>query len=233
MIAALIKNTRIVSRATILRLGIVILLANSALHAEYINTASSWDGTSYIYPFGEINTASYGQTITTGSTETFLNGFSFLVQTTTLNPSQFEAFVMEWDTVGSMVKGPVLYQSPMVIHNQSNGFDQITVNPNVNLAPNTKYAIFFSASNVFDGLLDEARFANTGDLYAGGEFIYQNNGSNFGQLSTSDWNTTFIGSGDLAFTATLVSVPEPTSVLLMSIGIGGLALRFQRNKSRN
>ncbi len=92
-------------------------------------TTSSWNGSSFISPFGESNTATYGQTFTVGS-EASLDNFTFYLNDN-VNPdfTDFEAFVMGWD--GTRARGGVLYQSASLSttnNNGSDGFEEFSIN---------------------------------------------------------------------------------------------------------
>ena len=55
----------------------VAALGSSAAFAAHINTLKSWDGSSYVQPFGCPDTTTYGQVITVPKGETTLNKFTF------------------------------------------------------------------------------------------------------------------------------------------------------------
>jgi hypothetical protein len=215
------------------RLALIALFAaigQSSIQAEFINTFPAWDGSSYVYPFGETDTATYGQTITTGATDTVLQDFSFLIRTTTVNPSRFEAYVMAWDSVNSRATGSVLYQTGMYTNAVGPVFSEIFVPVGVNLNPNSEYVLFFSASNVFDGNEDAADFAYVGEEYAGGDFVYINNSNDFSLVNTASWVTNHLGGVDLAFKANLTAVPEPASWALIAGGLAIVGVKRLRRK---
>ena len=64
------------------------------------------------FPFGETNTATYGQTFTVQAGNTLMNSFTFLVNDN-LNPDfvDFEAFVAPWDGTKA---GALLFESAMI-----------------------------------------------------------------------------------------------------------------------
>ncbi len=215
-----------------LRIGFAILglmCARSPLRAEFINTFPSWNGSDYIFSFGETDTATYGQTITTNGTDVLLQDFSFLIRTDSPTPSNFQAYVMQWDSINSHATGPVLFQSGANSNPQGPDFVEIAVPAGVALAPNTEYVLFFNATFQFDGQSDAAWFASVSDVYAGGSFVFINNNSDFGLLTTNAWTTNWIGTGDLAFKARLNPVPEPASWVMLSTGIV-LGLNHLRRK---
>lgn len=213
------------SHVALMLLGLVC--ASSSAHAEFINTFPSWNGSDNIFFFGEPNTATYGQTITTNATDVYLQDFSFLIRTVSTAPTDFQAYVMQWDSVNSRATGPVLFQSAAYSNPQSNLFVEIPVPTGLMLMPNTEYVLFFNASLQFDGNMDETQFATVGDVYSGGAFVFSNNGSDFGSLTTNSWTTGWIGSGDLAFKANLV--PEPASWMILG---SGLVLSLMHNRQR-
>src|SRR5690348_6332695 len=86
--------------------------------ASTIDTTPFWNRTDYASAVGEyqstpdsVDTASFGQTITVGPTDTRLNSFLFFVYDYYPAPGQkpmnLAAYVMAWD--GAKAVGPVLY----------------------------------------------------------------------------------------------------------------------------
>jgi hypothetical protein len=63
----------------------------------------------------------------------------------------------------------------------------------------------------------------------GGGFGFTNNGTDFGALTTTDWDCAVCESPNVWFKADLTSVPEPAFLLLLGIGLFGLGLmRWRR-----
>jgi len=219
----------------ILGFGAVLLgLASASPGTTIIDTVPAWNGSSSVIYFGEPDTATYGQTITTDATDTVLDSFTFYLSNVSANPSTFAAYVMQWDAGTSMATGPVLYTSSPMVSAASTPFTAFTVNPSVTLAPNTEYVLFFNVSNFFDGFAEDVAWGQpqNQDLYAGGEFVFLNNGNNFGALTTSTWTTGWLGAGgDLAFEAVLSPVPEPASLALMGLGAAGLLVVQRRRQA--
>jgi hypothetical protein len=194
--------------------------------ASTIDTTSTWNGTDSVIYFGEPDTATYGQTFTVGS-DNVLNDFTFWLNDTSA-PSTFAAYVMAWD--GSKATGSILYQSGQRSTTGAAGMEQFTFNTGgTSLASGQKYVAFLNASNFFDTVNDETEMGLTSDVYAGGDFVYINNSSDFSLLTTTNWNCAECGFGDTAFTANFASasaqaVPEPSSSLGL-LAFGGFVAR--------
>lgn len=214
----------------ILIITATLALSTTVNAATVIDTISSWDGTSSIVDFGETNTATYGQTFTV-DTQNQLNSFTYLMNDH-LNPDfvNFEAFVMAWD--GTKATGSILYQSsPITTTNNAglDGFESFTVNTGgLNLTTGNQYVAFFSASNLFDGVNGTSSWAYNNDVYSGGNFVYLNNGDNFSNLTTNNWNQR---DRDLAFSMNFTSpIPEPSTYALMLGGLGLVGFMAYRRK---
>jgi hypothetical protein len=192
--------------------------------ADLITTMPSWPNTHpYILPFGESNTATYGQTITVGA-DTRLTNFTFQMRTERFpGPSVFAGYVMQWDSVNNRATGPVLFTSSTQSRSAGDAdFSPVSINPNINLVSGLQYVLFLSASNFFDTIGDQADFGwiDSGSVYGSGQFVFQNNGSTFGDLSSQTWSS--FGGLDLAFSANLErldpAAPAPAGLALAGIG---------------
>ncbi len=228
--------------------AVVALAAVSPTQAAFITTLPSWDGNQGITGFGEPNTATFGQTITVGATETFLTNFSFQVATDPTNISRFQAYVMAWDSINKVAVGSILFQSAVITNTgpatPPSPYNAINVITNVQLTANQEYVLFFNTSNNFDNVNDFAAFgAITPDAYTGGSFVFNNNGNQFGDLSTTPWTVGYPGddvnppTADLAFTANLQDAPlnptpAPAGVVLFGLGFAsfGMFRSFRRSK---
>lgn len=200
-----------------------------------IDTTPMWNATNAVSPFGEQNTATYGQTITAPAGAPILTSFSFFLDDY-MNPdtADFQAYVFAWD--GQKATGPALFQSSPISttnNNGNDGFEEIAISTGtIALTAGQEYVLAFNASNQFDSEIGTARWgtinnhASGPDTYAGGTFVFLNNGSDFSQLNSTPWSER---DGDLAFKATFV--PEPSSIMLLCLG--GLGVVFRRKRPTN
>jgi hypothetical protein len=206
-----------------------------------IDTTSSWDGASTVFSFGSSATQTYGQTITTPIVDNVLNSFSFILgKTLNGNPFTFQGYVAQWD--GSKATGPILYSSGDQTYS-GGGFQTYTFNTgSLALTPDQQYVLFLNASSsAASGYTGQALISNSA-TYSGGDFVYHNNGTNFGALTTTNWDGQGGTYGDTAFTASFsspVAVPWETdalpvvgSTVLFGLGIWGKHKLAQRKTNK-
>jgi hypothetical protein len=158
-------------------------------------------GRNPVHPvLGVTNTATYGQTITATASQTRLSSFTFQLNQTSGTAPQYQAFVYQWDATNQRITGSALFASGVFTAPSGAAFSPVTINTgSVVLTPGQQYVLFLSTSNQqpqANGSYKYGSVANT--AYAGGQFVFQNNGANFNQLSTTTWTTIAI---DLAFQA--------------------------------
>jgi len=211
--------------------AVAALVSAAGSQAQTIDTSASWDGSSYIAPFGEGidgeggDTATYGQTFVSPGAGTSLTSFTFWLDSVGgSGPTRFAGYVMEFGSAG--VVGPVLFESAEVSLAISDptspyvpSFSEVTFNvPSLALDPARTYVAFISALQFFDEIDDTA---NAGylfdDAYAGGGFWFSN-ALTWSDLVNNDWEN-YIGGGtrDLAFHATFTTIPEPSTYALGAV----------------
>jgi len=210
-------------------LGAVGLLLFVSLPTTAQTVISTSGGGAPISPFGEPDAQTFGQTFT-APTDNFLQSLTFY-----LGPAPsvlFKAYVFQWDAILGRATGAALFSSDPMAGPKFFGptFTPVSVNTfNLSLLPGMMYVAFFSSSglsSIGEVALQDAWESPGFDEYAGGAFVYLNNGENAAAWTTQTWLTDRQGVGSdvrftLAFTPTAV-VPEPSSAALVGTGLLGL-----------
>jgi hypothetical protein len=216
--------------------GAAFSAAAPALADTVIDTTQTYGGD--LQPFGEPDTATYGQTFLVGA-DNVLNNFSLFLDGPAASPLSFKAYLFAWD--GSKASGPALYTSGIRQFGGSpfdNPAEFTFSTGNLQLLSGQRYVAFVSTSEVQDGNEISVFMPTSGDdgnLIPGGGLVYYNNGADFAALTTNTWDYTGGSFGDFWFKATLSAgtssdVPETASWAMMVAGFGmaGAALRSQR-----
>ncbi len=212
--------------------GLVLWVAYLC-HADTVLSASQFD---QIKPWGVTDTATYGQTITTPTTDTELTSFTFYLgpQYSGSGPIEYQSYVYAWDATTRMATGPVLYQSSVSTFTANGSLDPVTFTPDVNLTAGDQYVLFFSTSGLQGGQPDSTIYwgYNQNDPYTGGSYVFLNNGDDPSQWTSTAWDVA--SAADLAFTADFASpVPEPRlAVLLFGMVFCLVAYRLRKRRSR-
>jgi PEP-CTERM motif len=210
------------------------------------DTTPEWDGITSIAGFGSVQsgfTPTFGQTfLAPGSASLLLNFSFFLTDFTPGDVLTFQPAVYQWS--GSPLGGnppqgafgsPIFVGSNVTFQDTGN-FQQVTVDTGgVPLTPGATYVALltttdsgsFSQNSSATGLY---QWGLTGFFIhqpnnGGGGFVFNSNTDN-SQLNNGSWDTTD-DFGDLAWTATLLTVPEPNSLIPLGLGLAGL-LAFRR-----
>lgn len=223
-------------RKQTLVLGVVLTIGllgglRPAAAQTTLTTLPAWNGTDNVSPFGEPHNTTFGQTFTAPS-ESTLNNFTFYMRPASGGSVNFKAYVMAWD--GAKASGPILYESGVYSSTLTPGFTPYTINTGgVSLSTGSRYVAFFSASGLLQGSTNTTSWGlPTSNPYADGEFVFINNGNDFGALSSSNWNQ-FFSAYDLAFEMNFSSgspsaVPEPSAALLFLPALGVMAFLKRR-----
>lgn len=132
-----------------------------------------------------------------------MSGFTFELSQGGGTPPQYQAFVYAWDPVNKVITGSSLYTSGVFTAPSGAAYTPVSFNTgNVVLTPGQQYVLFLSISN--QGAQPNSNYKygalTNNTTYAGGQFVFQNNGTNFANLSTTGWSSI---AEDLAFTALL------------------------------
>jgi hypothetical protein len=191
----------------------LLLAAGVALANTTIDTTPQADSAVRFFGHGQFGTATYGQVITAPANDTQLDSFTFLMNLP--DTVVFRGEVYAWD--GEKATGPNLYESVARTTSGSGSFEEITFDTGgVRLVPGQQYILFATVSKDYeDGSgSGEWRIALSSDVYAGGEFAFMDNDSDFAQLFTQSWDHSWphegeLVVGDLAFKA-VFSSPTPT-----------------------
>lgn len=215
-----------------------------AVCAQQVDTASFWDGVSFIAPFGQGNeqeggdTPSYGQTFRAPAANLALTSFTFWLDSVGgSGATRFTGFIMEFG--GFRATGPVLFGGAEVSLAISTptfspyvpSFTAVTFDvPSLALDPGLTYIAFISALPFFDNFDDTANVGYLfADAYDGGGFWFSNQRT-WNAMLDNDWEN-FIGGGvrDLAFRASFGAVPEP-AVFTMAGAIALIVLVLTRRR---
>jgi len=224
-------------------LGLLVGASGKARAGTTIDTMPLWNGANFISSFGVPETATYGQSITVPvGPDTVLTDFTFQIDGFSADPLTFKGYVFAWD--GSKATGSALFTSPTTTVASGSGFNAVTFNTGgVQLTAGSQYVLFASVSETGGnptqsgwGYLGTS-VQNGQDGYTGGNFVFENNGTDTSQWTSTVWNNpTFFGghaADDLAFTAHLnAPAPEPSTIISGAIGIVMLSGYTWRRRRR-
>lgn len=216
---------------------LVATAATAAGATSSIDTTATWNNTRNVGPFGEPDTATFGQSITTDADGGLLQSFTFYLSALDLD---VRAFVVEWD--GSKAVGSALFVgSAMNIGDAFAGFKAVQVQTNgLRLQGDKQYVLGLTSSGLQVSNFNTNTWGTLNrDQYAGGEFVFHNSGNDFQSLwADAGWDCGdgcgFNGNGaDLVFKAVIdaappLLVPEPDQYALLLSGLGFLAWRARR-----
>ena len=214
-----------------LLLAMLLALALFAVPSFAQTQYNSFDGYNpYWNPFGNPNTATYGEIFTAPSNgDTFLQDFSlYMAGPSASGNIILGAYVATWN--GSYA-GTLMYSSAEVNY-PNTGNAQLTFSPGIQLQAGQNYIAFISVSQYYGQSSGESYISGGNGSCPGCSFAYFNNSGNFDELFSTPWDASGL-QPDFAFTANFTSgggtVPEPGTFLLMGTGLFA-ALGVMRRK---
>ena len=152
------------------------------------------------HPFGNPNTATYGETFTAPSNgDTNLQDFGFYMGNPTVSGDiLLRAYIATWTGTHA---GTLLYTSADFDF-PNTGDDHLTFTTGgLNLTPGVTYVAFLSVSELY-GQSFGTSYVSSGDpTIPGGNFVWYNNSGDFAALFTNTWDNTG-AKPDWAFNAT-------------------------------
>jgi hypothetical protein len=223
-------------KKSLLFIASVSLFATSSAFAG-VNTIPAWNGTGFISAFGVVNTATYGQTITIPAGAGPLTDFTFQIGQCSAEVL-FRASVYAWD--GQKATGPSLYTSAVTTIPADAAFHAFTFNTgNLALSPGVYVLMASTSQDQTERPASACRWGAlpfNSSVYAGGNFVFMNNGTDVAQWTTSTWSTF---NDDLAFQANFTesgsvpATPLPPTLWLTLAGLGsGGAVTWLRSIRR-
>jgi hypothetical protein len=178
--------------------GTALVAAGSTFADTIYNNFNGYSD--WWHPFGFPNTATYGETFTAPANgDVNLQDFGFYMGNPEIPGNiLLRAYIATWTGTNA---GTLLYTSEDVDF-ANTGNDHLTFSTGgLTLTPGATYVAFLSVSELY-GQSSGQSFISQGDpTIPGGNFVYYNNGGDFGALFTNTWDATGL-KPDWAFNAT-------------------------------
>lgn len=207
-------------------LGTAMVLAMPMVPAAAQNIDTTGGGSSGdVFEFGAVNTATYGQLFNAGGSA--LNSFSLFLgdRFSGSGTLDFRGYIGTWD--GTKV-GSVLYTSDTQTHGDGGLVEYMFGTGGLGVNAGDTYVAFLSISELAAQAQSTFRMPNANDDIAG-QFVFLNNGTDFGALTTDSWSSR---ASDVFFKADFgaAAVPEPATWAFMIFGFGAVGASMRRRK---
>jgi hypothetical protein len=202
-------------RATLVMAVLVVFVGNASADVTYNNFTGY---SAYWSPFGNPDTATYGETFTAPSTGgNVLQNFSFyMAGPYSSGDIELGAYIATWTGTNA---GTLVYSSAELDYSNTGDAQLSFTTGGVSLSPGENYVAFLSVSQYYGQSAGLAYISAGAATIPGGNFVYSNNSGDFSALFNSSWATTGI-KPDWAFTADFspTAVPEPSTVAIALSG---------------
>jgi IPT/TIG domain len=140
-----IQPRRLAAPAALIAIALAAALPSAAqASTTTLSNVSEFEG-GYEWPFGDPNTATYGEVVTVPAGQHQLRGFTFYLE----EPTEliFRAYVYKWN--GTRAVGEALYEGPNLHSEEETSEVYVPVHattPGVQVAEGQEYVLFFSIS---------------------------------------------------------------------------------------
>lgn len=203
-------------RALVIAASVCLVAAPAATASSTVIDTRDDGVTDTVGLFGVPDTATYGQVVTAPVGAQTLSSFTFRVEV----PSTliFRGEVYAWD--GTEATGPALFES-LARTTSGAAVQDITFDTGATpVASGSQYVLFVSISKDFEISSGTGQFrTRPGPTYAGGDFVYQNDGTTESEWTSTPWENFFVPT-DLQFRARFVSTPQALTVTKSGNGAG-------------
>jgi hypothetical protein len=195
----MMKTKRTLMRALVA--GTALAAAGSAFADTIYNNFNVYSD--YWHPFGNPNTATYGETFTAPTNgDVNLQDFGFYMGSPDVPGNiLLRAYIATWTGTNA---GTLLFTSANFDFANTGDAHLTFSTSGLTLTPGASYVAFLSVSELYGQSSGEA-FVSSGDpTIPGGNFVYYNNGGDFAALFNSTWDATGL-KPDWAFNATFTA----------------------------
>ncbi|NEX92493.1 autotransporter-associated beta strand repeat-containing protein [Caulobacter sp. 17J65-9] len=168
-----------------------------------VDTTGAWNGSNYLWSFGDSGTWTYGQTFTPGATEATLDSFTFYLSDFA-GAYDLKGYVATWDGTKA---GSLLFTSSATTTSGGTAFAPLSfATGGLALTPGQQYVAFLSVTETQGGASGYSKWGLlSSSAYAGGGAVYDNNTS-FAELFSAPWDSSS-NPNDMAFALDFTDPP--------------------------